>query len=62
MDRILDSYPATPGLILGVPDGIPPCRRDLSTAALLSKWTVQKLNNVDQTHQALLDGATKKEG
>ena len=32
------------------------------TAALLSKWTVQKLKNVDRTHLALLDSATKKSG
>ena len=33
------------------------CRRDQSTAALLSKMTVQKLNNVDL---ALLGSAPKK--
>ena len=29
------------------------------TALLSIKWTVQKLDNVDRTHLALLDSATK---
>ena len=48
MDSVLASHP---GSIVGVPEGnlFPRCCRDYLTTALLSTWTVQKLNNVDQT-------------
>ena len=62
MDSVLASHPAALGSILGVPEGnlFPRCCRDELLAALLSTWTVRKLNNVDRTLLALLDSATKK--
>ena len=68
MDSVLALHPATLGLILGVPKNLFLAEIILSTllrfmdsTALLSiKWTVQRLYNVDRTHQALQDSATKK--
>ena len=39
---------------------IPSMSLRLPVALLRIEWTVQKLNNVDRTHLALLDSATKK--
>ena len=33
--------------------------RFIDSTALLSRWTVQKVNYVDRTHLVLLDGATE---
>ena len=68
MDSVLALHLAALGLILGVPQDL--FFADIilsillrfidSTALLIFKWTVQKLNNIDRTHQALQDCATKK--
>ena len=52
MDSALASHPAAPGSIFGVPEVymllISP--RFIDSSALLSiKWTIQKLNTVEQT-------------